>query len=98
MQSRIFRGLLQPLLTVTAIATAVATWETLREVNPRQAELARARACISESWPHCNRYLFLAWLHSICAINKKLISSEAVCLILAAEKNLCRSLALQLYA
>ena len=35
MQSRIFRGLLQPLLTVTAIATAVATWETLREVNPR---------------------------------------------------------------
>ena len=34
MQSRIFRGLLQPLLTVTAIATAVATWETLREVTP----------------------------------------------------------------
>ena len=33
MQSRIFRGLLQPLLAVTTLATAVATYETLREVH-----------------------------------------------------------------
>ena len=33
MQSRIFRGLLGPLLSVTALATCVATYETLREVQ-----------------------------------------------------------------
>lgn len=33
MQSRIFRGLLGPLLSVTALATCVATYETLREVE-----------------------------------------------------------------
>lgn len=33
MQSRIFRGLLVPLLAVTALATSVATYETLREVE-----------------------------------------------------------------
>ena len=32
MQSRIFRGLLVPLLAVSTLATSVATYETLREV------------------------------------------------------------------
>ena len=64
MQSRIFRGLLQPLLTVTAIATAVATWETLREVNPRQTEVALAEehACIF-FWPQSCHFLLAASLY-----------------------------------
>ena len=33
MQSRIFRGLLGPLISVTALAVCVATYETLREVD-----------------------------------------------------------------
>ena len=50
MQSRVFKGLLRPVLTATAIATAIATYETLREVDQSFSDLAlkhRAHACTS---------------------------------------------------
>ena len=52
MQSRVFKGLLRPVLTATAIATAIAAYETLREVDQSFSDLAleqSAHACTSQN-------------------------------------------------
>lgn len=73
LQSRIFRGLLQPLIAVTAIATAIATWETLREVIRNQIWHSARHCCRQPVLLASCTAATLAWLwtflssrHSLC--------------------------------
>ena len=72
MQSRIFRGLLQPLAAVATLATLVATYETLREVEIHDSQSwhwAKLLCIVSQAIPQAAQQTHL---HG-CRIHKSLL-------------------------